>query len=244
MMNKYYSRFKKDNYDNRPYNQKENYYYKRNQYNKNYYYYPTYNKRKKKPYELYEEEISYDKETTISAKTPSTKEDSFSQSSNSNSRNQSYTEYNNDNIKNNKDNSFITCNNNKVEQLNIEDVPKINLSENELKSAYYKPKKFYDDPLKNNESNKKDKNENIVILEINVKISDDKIFCFKLRKYDDMFQVSKQVCKENDISEDYVNFFVYHIIKALNSIYGIYNMNLKEKEIEFLKDLKKKCIYV
>ena len=85
---------------------------------------------------------------------------------------------------------------------------------------------------------------NIVILEINVKISDDKIFCFKLRKYDDMFQVSKQVCKENDISEDYVNFFVYHIIKALNSIYGIYNMNLKEKEIEFLKDLKKKCIYV
>ena len=47
---------------------------------------------------------------------------------------------------------------------------------------------------------------------------------FKLRKFDDMFEVSKKACIDNKINECYTNFFVYYIIKALNSIYGIYNL--------------------
>jgi hypothetical protein len=194
-----------------------------------------YNRRKKKSYEIYEEDISYNKETTISANTPSTKDNSLSQSSNSDSIKHSYTEHNSENI-------------DQLELLNIEDTsPKINLSENELKTAYYKPKQCNNNTsLKKdiNINNNKDKDENIIILEINVRVSKDKTFNFKLRKYDDMFQVTKDACIKNEISEKYTNFFVLKIIKALNSIYGIYNLSLKEKEIKFLNDLKEKCTYV
>ena len=235
MMNKHYTKYINKNYSNRQYNQKENYQNKRNQYNRSYYHYPMYNRRKKKSYELYEEDISYNKETRISVNTPSTKDNSLSQSSNSDSIKHSYTEYNSEYI-------------DQLELLNIEDTsPKINLSENELKSAYYKPKQFSNNTsLKKdiNINNNKDKDENIIILEINVKISKDKTFNFKLRKYDDMFQVTKEACIKNEISEEYINFFILKIIKALNSIYGIYNLSLKEKEIKFLNDLKEKCTYV
>ena len=79
---------------------------------------------------LYEEDIWYNKENTISANTPSTKDNSLSQSSNSDSKIQSYTQQNYENI-------------DKLKLLNIEDTtPKINLSENELKSAYYKSKQY------------------------------------------------------------------------------------------------------
>ena len=61
---------------------------------------------------------------------------------------------------------------------------------------------------------------------------------FKLRKFDDMFEVCKKACKDNKINEAYTNFFVYNIIKALNSIYGIYNLCLKDEEIKFLQNLK------
>ena len=234
-MNKHYSKYKSANYDNRQYKPKENYHNRRKQYNKNYYY-PMNNRRKRKLYEIYEEDISYNKENTISANTPSTKDNSLSQSSNnSDSIKQTHTEQNYETI-------------DTFELLSVEDTtPKINLSENELKSAYYKPKKYSSNTSLNTSlekyiNNITDKNENTVILEINIKISKDKIFNFKLRKYDDMFQVTKEACINNGISEDYINFFVLKIIKALNSIYGIYNLSLKEHEIKFLNDLKEKCI--
>ena len=185
---------------------------------------------------LYEEDIWYNKENTISANTPSTKDNSLSQSSNnSDSIKQTYTEQN-----------YET--NDKFELLSVEDTtPKINLSESELKTAYYKPKKYSSNTSLNTSlekyiNNITDKNENTVILEINIKLSKDKSFNFKLRKYDDMFQVTKEACINNEISEEYINFFVLKIIKALNSIYGIYNLSLKEHEIKFLNDLKEKCI--
>ena len=81
-----------------------------------------------------------------------------------------------------------------------------------------------------------------MILEINIKLSKDKSIFFKLKKYDDMFLVAKNACKENEISEKYVNFFVYSIMKALNSIYGIYNLKLNEDEISLINKLKVKCV--
>ena len=233
-MNKYYSKFtKKDNYKNRQYNHKKNYNYKRNQYNYNY---TPYYKKKNISYENeYEEEISFDRETIESIKAPTTVESTSSQNSNSCSRRQSINE------NNNKDSSIIIIDNNKTEeeiQQKKELIPKINLSENELKSAYYKPKNYKSNILTKNQINIKEENENTVILEIEVKISNDKKIYFKLRKYDDMFQIVKEVCEKNEISEKFTNFFVYKIIKALNSIYGIYNIILKEEEIRFLQQLK------
>ena len=237
-MNKYYSKYsKKDNYSNRQYNHRNTYHYKRNAYNNNCI---PYYKRKKINYDLYEEDISYEKEATLSTKAPSTKDGSFSQSSNQNSRRQSICD-NNDNIENNKDSSLFIKDNNNLEKSKIKNIPKINLSENELKTAYFKPKNYEENSVSKKGSNNIQKDENIAILEINVKISSDKVILFKLRKYDDMFKVIHEACQENEISEEYTKFFAYIIIKALNSIYGIYNLKLKEEEIKYLSFLKEKC---
>ena len=226
-MNKYYSKCIKRNnngFGNKQHNYKKNNYYKRNQYNN----YINYNRKKKINYDIYEEEIPYEKETTLSANDPSTKDGSFSQSSNSNSRKQSFSEYNNEYY---NDNSKIN------------NIPKINLSEDVLKTAFYKPKNYKESPNIKNENKKIeniDNNDNITILEINVKIAKDKFIYFKLRKYDDMFQVVQDTCKKNEMSEEYFNFFIRTIIKALNSIYGIYNLSLKDEEKKFINNLRKK----
>ena len=234
-MSKYYH--KKDNYGYRQYNHRKTNHFKR-PYNNNYI---SYNKRYKNSYDIYEEEIYYDNEAALSNKAPSTKDGSFSQSSNSNSRKQSYCENNNnENNEDNKDSSIIVLESNSLEKSKIDNVPKINLSENELKEAFFKPKNFKENSVTKIENNNKEKNENIIILDISVKISKDKIINFKLRKYDDMFQVIDKTCQEYEIDKNYTNFFAYYIIKALNSIYGIYNLNLKEEEIKFLRDLKER----
>ena len=240
-MSKYYSRYnrKDNNYNNRKYNQynhKTKNYHKKKQNNNNDYY--LYNKKNYNTYDIYEEEISIDKETTVSTEAPSIKDDSFSQNSNSTSRKHSICEYNNDNSDNF---SLIIFDDNSIEKPKIDNIPKINLSDNEIQTAYFKPKKYKETSLVKNETNNENKNDNINILEINVKISKEKKIEFKLKKYDDMFQVAQEACKKNGLSEDYVNFFVYTIIKALNSIYGIYNLKLKEEEINTLKHLKEKC---
>ena len=244
-MNKYYSKCPKRNnngFGNKQHNYKKNNYYKRNQYNN----YINYNKRKKITYDIYEEEIPYEKETTLSTNDPSTKDGSFSQSSNSNSRKQSFNELNNeyynDNSENNKD---LTLDDNTKKN----NIPKINLSDDVLKTAFYKPKNYKENKENKENTNIKnenkkpentDNNDNITILEINVKISKDKYVYFKLRKYDDMFEVVKETCKKNELSEEYINFFIRTIIKALNSIYGIYNLSLKNDEKKIITDLRKK----
>ena len=239
-MNKQYSKVtKKDNYKKKQYkNNIKEYNYKKKHYNNNNY--KVYNKNKNIYYEnTYEDEISYDRETVESLKGLSSTDCSFSQSSNSNSRKGSISEINNSG-KNNY--SLILIDESLSEKSKLVNIPKIDLSESELKSAYYKPKNYKENTVAKNENNNIiDKNENIVILEINIKISNNKSIYFKLRKYDDMFEIVKECCKKNNLNENYINFFVYTIIKALNSIYGIYNICLKEDEIKFLKEIKNKC---
>lgn len=228
-MNRHYQKFKKNYYyKNKQYNNyKKGYYHKKYQYDNSY----------GQQYEnIYEEEMSYDKKTMESYNDP--KETSFSQSSKSTSRRQSISDYN-DNIscENNKETPIIIVDDTTANNTN-QNFTKINLSESELETAFYKPKNYKSDSTKKAES--KSMGENIVILDINVKISDNKSINFQLKKFDDMIQLVKDTCKKNELGEDYVNFFVYTIIKALNSIYGIYNLPLKKEEIEFLQILKDK----
>ena len=226
-MNRHYQKFKKNYYyKNKQYNNyKKGYYHKKYQYDNSY----------GAQYDnIYEEEISYDKKTMESYSDP--KETSFSQSSKSTSRRQSISDYN-DNIscESNKETPLIIIDDTTANNTN-QNFTKINLSESELETAFYKPKNYKSDSEKKAES--KSMGENIVILDINVKISDNKSINFQLKKFDDMVQLVKDTCKKNELGEDYVNFFVYTIIKALNSIYGIYNLPLKKEEIEFLLNLK------
>jgi len=165
------------------------------------------------------------------------------------------------NNKNNKNENNISLNNDKEnvnDNLNIlnnnpnpntNNLIKINLSQNDIKNAFYKPKHFKEE--KNNNiisktnifTNYKYEIENTVILDVNIKLSKDKIIRFKLHRFDDMFKVIKEIINKNRLSENFMGYFVCKIIKALNSIYGIYNLNLKEDEINYLKELKKKCKY-
>jgi hypothetical protein len=245
-MNPYYPKYtKKDCYQTRYYKNKGNYYQRRNGFQKNNNYW-NYNNYKKVNYEdKYEEEYTYNKETN---------ESSFSMSTHSNSRTNSYCENNNDNSEINKNN--YNNNLNKGKQ-NNEIVPKIHLSENVIKSAYFVPKSYKDNKdikdNKKNKENKEDKNitktedninkiekkdENIVILAINIKISKDKTLSFELRKYDDMFLVIGNFCKENKLNENIKKFLPRTIMKALNSIYGIMNLKLTKEEIAFINELR------
>ena len=226
-MNRHYQKFKKNYYyKNKQYNNyKKGYYHKKYQYD---------NSNGAQYDNIYEEEISYDKKTMESYSDP--KETSFSQSSKSTSRRQSISDYN-DNIscESNKETPLIIIDDTTANNTN-QNFTKINLSESELEKAFFKPKNYKSDSEKKAES--KSMGENIVILDINVKISDNKSINFQLKKFDDMVQLVKDTCKKNELGEDYVNFFIYTIIKALNSIYGIYNLPLKKEEIEFLLNLK------
>ena len=80
--------------------------------------------------------------------------------------------------------------------------------------------------------------ENTDILEIHVKISKKETFIFKIRRYDDMFKTVKIFCEINKLDIKLIRPLIIYIIKALNSIYGIYNLKLKNDEIQFIKELK------
>jgi hypothetical protein len=91
--------------------------------------------------------------------------------------------------------------------------------------------------INNNNLFEKDK-ENTDILEIYVKISKTETLTFKIRRYDDMFKTVKMFCEINKLDIKLIRPFIVYIIRALNSIYGIYNLNLKSDEIQFIKDIK------
>lgn len=90
--------------------------------------------------------------------------------------------------------------------------------------------------------NKEKPKENTDILEIVVKTSEKDVKVFKIRRFDDMFNTVKVFCEINKMDGKLIKPFIIYIIKALNSIYGIYNLQLKNDEIEFLNDLKKQFI--
>ena len=91
--------------------------------------------------------------------------------------------------------------------------------------------------INNNNLFEKDK-ENTDILEIYVKISETETLTFKIRRYDDMFKTVKMFCEINKLDIKLIRPFIVYIIRALNSIYGIYNLNLNSDEIQFIKDIK------
>ena len=91
--------------------------------------------------------------------------------------------------------------------------------------------------INNNNLFEKDK-ENTDILEINVKVSEEETLIFKIRRYDDMFKTVKMFCEINKLDIKLIRPLIIYIIRALNSIFGIYNLSLKGDEIQFLKDIK------
>jgi len=82
------------------------------------------------------------------------------------------------------------------------------------------------------------KKENTCILEINLKFSNNKIHNFKLNRFDDLFETVQIFCQINRLNLNLYIPIIINIMKALNSIYGIYNLELNEKELNELQFLK------
>lgn len=82
------------------------------------------------------------------------------------------------------------------------------------------------------------KKENTCILEINLKFSNNKIHNFKLNRFDDLFETVQIFCQINRLNSNLYIPIIINIMKALNSIYGIYNLELNEKELNELQFLK------
>lgn len=95
-----------------------------------------------------------------------------------------------------------------------------------------------DENAKNNNEVLDAKKENTCILEINVKISKNKTYNFILKRFDDLFETVQIFCQINELDTNLYMPIIVNIIKALNSIYGIYNLKLNEKEIQKLILLK------
>ena len=53
-----------------------------------------------------------------------------------------------------------------------------------------------------------------------------------------MFKTVKIFCEINKLDIKLIKPLIIYIIKALNSIYGIYNLKLKKEEIQYLQNLK------
>ena len=149
---------------------------------------------------------------------------------------------NNNNIFQNNNNQNINLNINKSSS--IDSIQPFNLYDSQSSNSLRKMKSFdsFHSSIKSQISNSIFENEkekeNTDILEINVKISEKKSLIFKIRRYDDMFKTVKIFCEINKLDTKLIRPLIIYIIKALNSIYGIYNLNLKPEEIIFLKNIK------
>ena len=77
--------------------------------------------------------------------------------------------------------------------------------------------------------------ENTEILNVSVKISNNKKVVFKLRRFDDLFLTVKLFCEINHIEEKLMKPIIIKILCSLNSIYQIYNFKLDEKNIQRLQ---------
>lgn len=84
-----------------------------------------------------------------------------------------------------------------------------------------------------------EKKENTDILNVKIKIKKNEVLIFKLRRYDDMFKTVQMFCEINQLDNQYIKPLIINVIKALNGIYGIYNMKLDTKDVQILNLIKR-----
>lgn len=108
---------------------------------------------------------------------------------------------------------------------------KNNLSKNKFDNILQKEKYNPNNPCLENI-------ENTEILEVNVKISEQKNITFKIRRFDDLFVTIKLFCEINSISEKLIKPLIIESLKTLNTIYQIYNCNMSSEDISLLRTIE------
>ena len=81
--------------------------------------------------------------------------------------------------------------------------------------------------------------ENTPILQVNVKLPDNRTVIFQLRRYDDLFFTIKLFCEINSIEEKFIKPIIIKSLCTINTIYQIYNSPVSLEDISVLKKVKK-----
>lgn len=82
------------------------------------------------------------------------------------------------------------------------------------------------------------KEENTEILSINVKVSENEVLMFKVKRFDDLFHTIKLFCEINKINEELINSLIMHVLKSLNQIYQAMNFCLDSKDLMYFELIK------
>ena len=86
--------------------------------------------------------------------------------------------------------------------------------------------------------------ENTEVLEVNVKISKNQIVSFKIKRFDDLFYTVLLFCEINSINEKFIKPLIIQSLRALNTIYQMYNCKLSSEDIYYLEKIEKIYNYV
>ena len=80
--------------------------------------------------------------------------------------------------------------------------------------------------------------ENIEVLRVKVKLGNDNIAVFKLKRYDDLFETIKLFCEINLVDEKLIKPIIIESLSTLNTIYQIMNSKLDDYQISILQKIK------
>ena len=80
--------------------------------------------------------------------------------------------------------------------------------------------------------------ENIEVLRVKVKLGNDNIAIFKLKRYDDIFETIKLFCEINLVDEKLIKPIIIESLCTLNTIYQIMNSKLNDYQISILQKIK------
>jgi hypothetical protein len=80
--------------------------------------------------------------------------------------------------------------------------------------------------------------ENTQVLELNVKIAENKTVTVKIKRFDDLFLTIKLFCEINSINEKFIKPLIIQSLSALNTIYQLYNCKISSEEICLLQKIE------
>jgi len=83
--------------------------------------------------------------------------------------------------------------------------------------------------------------ENTEILNVKVKIGENKFAYFKLKRFDDIFMTIQYFCEINNLDEKMIKPLIIKSLCAINTIYQVMNSKLNTENMEVLKEVKNKC---
>ena len=80
--------------------------------------------------------------------------------------------------------------------------------------------------------------ENTEILNVNVKLGENKYAIFKLKRYDDIFMTIQYFCEINNLDEELIKPLIIKSLCAINTIYQVMNSKINEENFKVLKEIK------